>query len=42
MNKPYESYLPDTYYHIGLAYCNLEKFEKAIFPFEKVSSIFNF
>ena len=37
MNNPYMSYLADTYYHIGLAYCNLEKFEKSIFPYTKVS-----
>ena len=34
-NKPLESYEPDIYYHLGLCYCRLEKFEKAIFPFSK-------
>jgi hypothetical protein len=34
------SYTPDVYYHIGLAYCMIEKFEKAIYPFTKVSFIF--
>lgn len=37
---------PDIYYHIGLAYCHVEKFEKAIFPFtmciEKVPSDINY
>lgn len=31
-NKPFISYQADIYYHIGLAYCNQEKFEKAIYP----------
>ena len=35
MNKPFFSYEADIYYHIGLAYCNVEKFEKAIYPFSK-------
>ena len=29
------TYEPDIYYHIGLAYCRVEKFEKSIFPFSK-------
>ena len=37
-NKPYESYEPDIFYHLGLSYCRLEKFEKAIFPFSKCIS----
>ena len=36
-NKPYISYESDIYYHIGLAYCNQEKFEKSIYPYKKVS-----
>ncbi len=36
-NKPFPSYEPDIYYHIGLAYCNQEKFEKSIYPFSIVS-----
>ena len=32
------SYTPDIYYHIGLAYCRVEKFEKSIYPFTKVSN----
>jgi tetratricopeptide (TPR) repeat protein len=32
-NDPYISYIADIYYHIGLAYCNQEKYEKAIYPF---------
>ena len=33
--NPIESYEPDIYYHLGLAYCREEKFEKAIFPLTK-------
>jgi tetratricopeptide (TPR) repeat protein len=33
--SPPETIEPDIYYHIGLSYCHLEKFEKAIFPFSK-------
>lgn len=29
------SYEPDIYYHIGIGYCNLEKFVDAIYPFTK-------
>ena len=29
------SYEPDIYYHIGIAYCNLEKFVDAVYPFSK-------
>jgi tetratricopeptide (TPR) repeat protein len=36
------TYEADIFYHIGLAYCNVEKFEKSIYPFtrciEKVPS----
>lgn len=35
MNRPFSSYEADIYYHIGLAYCMVEKFEKAIYPFSK-------
>lgn len=35
INKPFFSYEADIYYHIGLAYCMTEKFEKAIYPFSK-------
>lgn len=34
-NKPFISYEADIYYHVGLAYCRQEKFEKAIYPFTK-------
>jgi len=34
-NHPSVVYEPDLYYHIGLAYCQQEKFEKAIYPFSK-------
>lgn len=36
LNKPYLTYEADIYYHIGLAYCNVEKFEKSIYPFTRV------
>lgn len=32
-NKPFVAHECEIYYHIGLAYCRVEKFEKAIFPF---------
>ena len=32
-HKPFPSYEPDIYYHIGLAYCLTEKFEKSIYPY---------
>jgi tetratricopeptide (TPR) repeat protein len=35
-NNPYPSYQPDIYYHIGLAWANLEEFEKVIDPLSKV------
>ena len=35
INRPFISYEADIYYHIGLAYCNVEKFEKSIYPFSK-------
>lgn len=35
MNAPDKACVPDIYYHIGLAYCNVEKFEKAVFPFNE-------
>jgi tetratricopeptide (TPR) repeat protein len=34
-SNPYDTYLSDIYYHIGLAYCNIEKFEKAIYPLSR-------
>lgn len=33
--KPYLTYKADIYYHLGLAYCRLEKFEKSIFPYTR-------
>ena len=33
--KPYLTYEADIFYHLGLAYCRLEKFEKSIFPYTK-------
>jgi tetratricopeptide (TPR) repeat protein len=35
LNKPQFFIEPDIYYHIGLAYCNIEKFEKSIYPYGK-------
>ena len=35
MNKPFPSYEPDIYYHIGLSYCMVEKFEKSIYPYSQ-------
>ena len=34
-NHPYLTYEADIYYHLGLAYCREEKFEKSIFPFSR-------
>ena len=34
-NKPFLTYEADIYYHMGLAYCRVEKFEKSIFPFSR-------
>lgn len=31
--NPDPTYICNIYYHLGLAYCRLEKFEKSIFPF---------
>lgn len=39
LNKPYLTYEADIYYHIGLAYCHLEKFEKSIYPYTKVKTL---
>ena len=33
--KPLVTYEADIFYHLGLAYCRLEKFEKSIFPYTK-------
>jgi hypothetical protein len=34
-NKPFVFYEADIYYHIGLAYCRVEKFEKAVWPLSR-------
>ena len=34
-NSPFLTYEADIYYHLGISYCRLEKFEKSIFPFTK-------
>ncbi len=33
-SKPFISFEADIYYHMGLAYCRLQKFEKAIWPLD--------
>ena len=33
--KQLVTYESDVYYHLGLAYCRLEKFEKSIHPYTK-------
>ena len=33
--RPYMTYEADIYYHLGLAYCRLQKFEKSIFPYSR-------
>ena len=33
--KPFLTYEADIFYHLGLAYCRLEKFEKSIFPYTR-------
>ena len=32
-NHPFVTYMPDIYYHCGLAYARLEKFERSLYPF---------
>jgi len=34
-NKPFVTYEADILYHVGLAYCRLQKFEKAIWPYSR-------
>lgn len=34
-NRPYVAYETDIYYHLGLAYCKTQKFEKSIWPFSR-------
>jgi tetratricopeptide (TPR) repeat protein len=34
-NQPLVSIEPDIYYHIGLAYCRVQKFEKSIWPYSR-------
>ena len=33
--KPFLTYEADIYYHLGLSYCRLQKFEKSIFPYSR-------
>ena len=33
--KPFMTYEADIYYHLGLAYCRLQKFEKSIYPYSR-------
>lgn len=35
LHDPKPSCMPDIYYHIGLSYCYLQKYEKSIFPYTK-------
>ena len=35
-NKPYPTYEADIHYHLGIAYSNLEFFDKSIEPLSKV------
>lgn len=35
MAKPFMTYEADIFYHLGLSYCRLEKFEKSIFPYTR-------
>lgn len=34
-HSPLPSCISDIYYHVGLSYCFLQKYEKSIFPFSK-------
>lgn len=34
-NKPFLTFESDIYYHLGLAYCRVEKFEKSVWPFSR-------
>lgn len=34
-NKPHVTIEADIYYHIGLAYCRVQKFEKSIWPYSR-------
>jgi len=32
VNNPFETYIADIYYHLGISYANLDMFEKALAP----------
>lgn len=32
-SNPYITYEADIYYHVGLSFCRLERFEEAVFPY---------
>lgn len=34
-HKPFVTFEADIFYHIGLSYCRLQKFEKSIFPYSR-------
>ena len=34
-SNPFLTYEADIYYHVGLSYCRLERFEESIFPYSK-------
>ena len=38
-NKPFATYEADIHYHLGIAFANLEFFEKAIEPLSRVTNI---
>jgi tetratricopeptide (TPR) repeat protein len=37
--KPYLTYEADIYYHVGLAFCHLERFEESIYPYTRAISL---
>jgi len=38
-HDPFVTYQPDLYYHIGLAYANLDKYERSLYPFSRAVEI---
>jgi len=37
--KPYITYEADIYYHVGLSFCRLERFEESIFPYTQAIKV---
>jgi hypothetical protein len=33
--EPFMTYKPDLYYHIGLSYAHLDKYERSLYPFSR-------